>query len=57
MKEFEFRKKWTEEKPVYKAWGDFVVNKVLEILKDSQIDAGSFFLKSRRAAGLKMTGL
>ncbi|WP_406828146.1 GTP pyrophosphokinase family protein [Microbulbifer sp. ARAS458-1] len=42
MNEPEFLEKWQSEKPIYKAWGDFVVEQISESLVDKGVDLGVF---------------
>lgn len=43
MNEASFREIWDSEKPIYKAWGKYVVDKILEHIEDGGIEANEFF--------------
>ncbi|MBY6209715.1 MULTISPECIES: GTP pyrophosphokinase family protein [Halomonas] len=43
MNEPEFRERWDEEKPIYEAWGGYIVEKIKEKIKSSGEDLGTFF--------------
>ncbi|MCE9661927.1 hypothetical protein LY622_00590 [Halomonas sp. M5N1S17] len=43
MNESDFRKTWEEEKPVYRAWGKYVVDKIINSIEDSDIKSNEFF--------------
>lgn len=43
MIESEFRKIWNDEKPVYRAWGKYIVEKITKSIEDTDIKPKEFF--------------
>lgn len=43
MNEIQFSKRWEQEKPMYRAWGDFVLLQILNELKNDKVQVKSFF--------------
>lgn len=43
MNESEFKSTWDSEKPIYRAWGKYVVDNILKYIEDDGIKATEFF--------------